>query len=238
MTYKIFFLSIFFSLVILSCKKEDVKPVEIPAKYGNFLLKFDNRVGKEELSLFNTSYTTPSGENVKIEAVQYFISNVALEKEDGSFFTMPSDSCQFLMREDDFFQQWFLLKNIPEGIYKSISLSIGIEKPNIQNPIFDKNGKAKDLFLPKQNTYSTFFIKSKKNETDSLVYKIISPNPLKIMKLSFGEYRSEIKESAFKYSSSAHIFCDITPFLKNNLSNTEQQNALNSIFEVNHVENK
>jgi hypothetical protein len=243
MTYKIYFSSIAFLLLILSCKKEVVTPIETPLKYGNMLLKFDNRIGKEELSLNVVTYQNQFGEDFTISKVNYYLSNVILTKNDGTKFVLPKDSCQFLMREDDFFQQWFLLKKIPEGSYKSVSFSLGIENPNFQNPIFDKNNKGKELFYEGKNEYAAFFIKGKIAQKDSFEYKISTPKPLKTIDLSFGEYVAVVNENAKNYSTSAHIFCDLSKFFntqnfKNPLNVLQQQSIAETLFEVNHVENK
>jgi hypothetical protein len=239
MTYNIFFLSILFSLVILSCKKEDVKSVEPPTKYGNMLLKFDNRIGIEELTLNGVTYQNQQGDKFTLSQVNYYISNVVLTKKDDSKVIITKDSCQFLMREDDFFQQWFLLKNIPEGSYRGISFSIGVEKPNLQNPIFDKNSKGKELFIEKENAYAAFFIKGKTIAKDSFEHKVSSPKSLSLISLQFGEYTAEVKENAKNYSTSAHIFCDLSKFLNNTPTTlSEQQKLVETLFQVNHVENK
>jgi hypothetical protein len=243
MIYKIFIFSIFFSLSILSCKKEAIIPIETPVKYGNMLLKFDNRIGKEELVLNVVTYQNKFGENFTLSQVNYFISRVVLSKSDGTKFIVPKDNCQFLMREDDFFQQWFLLKNIPEGSYKSVSFSLGVENPNLQNPIFDKNKKGKELFYEGKNEYAAFFIKGNSVTKDSFEYKIPSPKSLKIIDLSFGEYVAEVKENAKNYSTSAHIFCDLSKFFNtqnfnNPLSVLQEQSIVETLFEVNHIENK
>ena len=242
MNYKLFFLTIVVLLSIFSCKKEDVKPIETPQKYGSMLLKFDNRIGIEELSLNGVTYQNRFGENFTVSQVDYYISNISLTRQDGTIFTIPKDSCQFLMQEEDFLQQWFLLKNIPEGTYKAIALSIGIENPNLKNLIFDKNNKAKSLFEAKENDYVAFFIKGKVTEKDSFEYKVIQPKPLKIMELSFGEYRAEVKELAKGYSTSAHIFCDLSKFFNANplstLPNFQQKNWIENLLVVNHVENR
>lgn len=214
-----------------------------PEKYGNMLLKFDNRIGKEELSLNGVTYQNQFGEDFKVSQVSYYISNVSLTKQDGTKFTIPKDSCQFLMREDDFSQQWFLVKNIPEGTYKGISLSVGVENPNLQNPIFDKNKKAQGLFVEKENTYAAFFLKGKTTEKDSFEYKINPSKSLKTIDLSFGEYTAEIRESTKNYTSSAHIFCDLSRiFNASGFTNTpsilQLQNITETLFEVNHVENR
>jgi hypothetical protein len=239
MTYKIFFLSITLFLGFSACKKEEIKPIETPVKYGNMLLKFDNRIGIEELTLNGVTYQNQQGEKFTLEQVNYYISNLILTKKDDTQVIVPKDSCLFLMREDDFFQQWFLVKNIPEGSYKSISFSIGVANPNVQNPIFDKNKKGKELFMEKENAYAAFFIKGKNIAKDSFEYKIPASKPLRNIVLQFGEYVAEVREDAKNYSTSAHIFCDLSKFLNNVKPDVlQQQNLIATLFEVNHIENR
>ncbi len=243
MNYKKYHLSIVVLFLLFSCKKEEIKPTITLEKYGNILLKFDNRIGKEELLLNGVTYQNQFGEDFFVSQVNYYISNVSLTKKDGTKFTVPKDSCQFLMREDDFSQQWFLVKNVPEGTYKGVSFSVGVENPNLQNPIFDKNKKGKELFLEKENTYAAFFLKGKTSEKDSFEYKINTPKSLQIIDLSFGEYTAEIKNGVKNYSSSVHIFCDLSKIFNTfKLSDTpnilQQQNITETLFEVNHVENR
>ena len=234
--------SIIVFLTLVSCKKETNNPIDITVvKTGVALIKFDNRIGKEELLLYGNSYQNEHDEGFMVNALNYYISNVSLTHIDGSVFVLPKDSCQFLMREDDFFQQSFLLKNIPIGSYKSISFTLGADNQDVKNPIFDVQTKAKDLFSITKNQFVDFIFKGRLGIKDTFEYKVILPKPSKKIELNFGENIAVVRASA-RYTTSIHLFCDISKFFRDvKLKETSNWTNINAnvldLFSVNHTEN-
>ncbi|GAB3691286.1 hypothetical protein GCM10027592_09180 [Spirosoma flavus] len=90
-------------------------------------LVFDNVVGTSDLKLNNNNYQNSSGESFTITKFNYFISNLRLQKSDGTTYVVPQDSSYFLIEEDRPASQTVTLNNLPVGSYTGISFMIGVD---------------------------------------------------------------------------------------------------------------
>jgi hypothetical protein len=68
------FLLIFITSFI-ACKKDETTPTNT-AQNGSLVVKFDNRVGIEELILNTNNYKNALGDSFKLSTFKYFVSNV------------------------------------------------------------------------------------------------------------------------------------------------------------------
>lgn len=96
-------------------------------KAGDMEISFDHLFNGEQV-VFDKSYTNVHGEDVKFTTINYFISNISLQRRDGSFYTIPQDSSYFIVRhtpEADL--RKITLKDIPEGEYNGIRFVIGVD---------------------------------------------------------------------------------------------------------------
>ena len=50
------------------------------AQQKNIIVEFNNIFGKEKIELHRGKYANPFGENISIELLQYFITNMAFER--------------------------------------------------------------------------------------------------------------------------------------------------------------
>ncbi len=108
--------------LLISCDDENINPAET----GSLIIKFDNRVGEEDLEL-NKEYTNASGETFTLSKLNYYISNIILIQSDGSRFVVPQDSSYFLIREEDPESQRVRINNVPVGDYNKITFTIGVD---------------------------------------------------------------------------------------------------------------
>ena len=110
------------ALTVTSCKKDED---EITG-FGEVVIEMDNRAGDAELE-FGKSYTTANGDAVTFSTFNYFVSNFALVKEDGTEYIVPKDDCYFLCKHDVASSRQLTLKNVPAGNYKSVRFIIGVD---------------------------------------------------------------------------------------------------------------
>lgn len=125
---KQYFFSISLSLLFIfsiSCKKTETSSYDATKK-GTLSVEFDNIVGESNLQLNTGSYTNAAGEPFKVSALKYFVSNFILTKSDGTTYTIPQDSCYFLIDESDAAKHSAQLQ-IPEGEYKGLSFVLGVD---------------------------------------------------------------------------------------------------------------
>jgi hypothetical protein len=109
------------------------------AQQKNIIVEFNNIFGKEKIELHRGKYANPFGENISIELLQYFITNMAFEREDGSFYIVPQDSSYFLIKESDPASKRIHL-SIPEGKYRSIRFLLGIDSLRNTMPLANRKG--------------------------------------------------------------------------------------------------
>ncbi|GAB3498513.1 hypothetical protein GCM10027341_20260 [Spirosoma knui] len=112
------------SITIVACKKDEVGAID-PAAKNTLSIEFDNRVGDQKLALGNPAYKTAAGEPFAVTAFNYFVSNIALKKEDGTTVTFPDQ--YFLVRQADAKTQLITLKDVPAGNYNELSFLIGVD---------------------------------------------------------------------------------------------------------------
>ncbi len=112
-------------LALCSCKKDDKPQYNADVK-APLSVEFDNIAGADDLVLNTRAYTNVSGETFSVSKLKYFVSNFSLIKKDGSKYSVPQDSCYFLIDESDEATHEPIL-NVPEGEYTSISFILGVD---------------------------------------------------------------------------------------------------------------
>lgn len=129
----------FASVCLFSCKKDDTPSEYNNNKKGQLSIEFDNIAGADDIVLNTGNYTNQSGENFTITKLKYYISNIALTKADGSVYTLPQDSCYFLIDESIDASHKPRL-SIPEGEYKTLRFMIGVDSLRNTKDIGQRTG--------------------------------------------------------------------------------------------------
>ena len=111
-------------LLTAACSSESLEPIN-PNDKNIVTLEFDNRVAAQTLVLNDTKYTNSSGEDFTITTLNYFISNVALKKTDGTVVKMPDQ--YFLVRQADKGSLMPVLKDVPAADYTEMTFTIGVD---------------------------------------------------------------------------------------------------------------
>jgi hypothetical protein len=126
------------ALGLFSCSKSDT-PEFLPGETGELDIEFDNIVGAKNLQLNTGTYTNAAGESYTISMLNYYVSNIVLENENGITYSTPKDSSYFLIKEENP-TQIITLKNIPAGNYKSIQFILGVDSVKCASPLDQRTG--------------------------------------------------------------------------------------------------
>lgn len=157
-----YFHSFFFIAVVLfaSCKK-DSEPAYNTAVKADLSVEFDNIVGGADLQLATGTYTNASGEAFTVTKLKYYVSNFVLTNMDGTQYTVPQDSCYFLIDESDESTHEPVL-HVPEGEYKTISFLLGVDSLrstqdiSLRTGVLDPTAEGGDMYWGWNSGYIFF----------------------------------------------------------------------------------
>lgn len=150
------------ALIFMSCKKETISEYD-SSKKAALSVEFDNIVDAADLELNTGSYTNPSGEAFSVTKLKYYVSNFILTNVDGTTYTVPQDSCYFLIDESDESTHEPVMR-IPEGEYKTLSFTLGVD--SLRNTkdisqrtgVLDPTGAGGDMYWSWNSGYIFFKI--------------------------------------------------------------------------------
>ena len=128
--------AVFASALIFACTNDAVDPIDDST--NTVMLEFDNRVGAQKMALGNTIYKNGSGEEFTLTRFNYFISNVALKKADGTLVKFPDQ--YFLIRQADPTTWEPALQEVPAADYSEISFTIGVDSTRSVSDISARTG--------------------------------------------------------------------------------------------------
>lgn len=111
---------------ISSCKNNDNKndnpsPTE---QKGTVSIEFEHKFGTAEFAL-NTAFTTQSSEQLTFTNVRYYISNIKLQKTDGSYWVAPDS--YYLVDVSKPLSTLLSIANVPVAEYKGLSYVVGVD---------------------------------------------------------------------------------------------------------------
>lgn len=112
-------------LLFASCKKDEVPQYDSNTK-AELSIEFDNIAGTEDLKLNTGTYTNAAGEQFTVTKLKYYVSNFVLTNSNGTVYTVPQDSCYFLIDEEDESTHEPVL-HVPEGEYETLTFTIGVD---------------------------------------------------------------------------------------------------------------
>jgi hypothetical protein len=127
-------------LALAGCKKDVV--VAAPPTVS---LEFEQTVGADPLVLGTKTYTTPAGDQFKINIFRQYISNIVFTKTDGSTYAVPESYYLLDAAKPD--NQHITLTGVPEGDYKGITFTIGVDSAR------NVSGAQKGALDPSNNMF-------------------------------------------------------------------------------------
>lgn len=114
---------------VVSCTKENPAPSPTPTtpETGNVVLTFYHAWGStyEPFGIGQPMVHPGTGEDITINLLKYYISNVKLNKADGSQYAQPES--YHLVQLDSGWLAEIVLTNIPVGEYTGITYTIGVD---------------------------------------------------------------------------------------------------------------
>jgi len=131
--------SLFIIPILSSCNKDDHDHNHEMEGGNSVVIEFDHRANGAALALGST-YINEAGESIVFSLFDYYVSNFELIKTDGTVYTVPKDSCYFLIKESDPSSQEIVLNNIPAGDYASVRFLIGVDSAKSVSSAAERTG--------------------------------------------------------------------------------------------------
>jgi hypothetical protein len=140
--------ALLFLIVLLfnaaSCKKP--KPVD-PTEYGKVKFEFLHYWEDEPIIYDSLIYTNAAGNQLMINEIQYFVSNVTLHSAFGSKMIKDWVDIYYVDKDIPATLSWNVYDRIPAGDYNNLSFVFGI--PGSKNiPYMYVNPPERDMFWP------------------------------------------------------------------------------------------
>lgn len=126
------------ALSLCACKKNN-DPAYNPSTMADLSVEFDNVAGDADLHLNTGTVTNAAGEALQVTRLMYYVSNFVLTNANGNVYTVPQDSCYFLIDESDETTHEPVL-HLPEGEYKTLRFLIGVDSLRSTKDISQRTG--------------------------------------------------------------------------------------------------
>lgn len=109
-----------------SCKDDKKEETVDPPKttYGDFTFEIEHTYDGNAFD-YGTEYTNSSNEQLEFTSVRYYISNIKLEKMDGTVWSEPES--YHLIDHAVPSSMMFMIKDVPTGEYHKISYMLGVD---------------------------------------------------------------------------------------------------------------
>lgn len=141
-------ISIFFcvSIIVASCGKNDDHEKDIPA--GKLILNFEHFANGNELAFDEMKYTNTAGNKYEITEIQWFVSDITLNKNNGSQQVLDGEKfAHYIDTNIPETNRWMVADEIPTGEYTSISMTFGI-KGEKNAPLMYTDPPESDMLWP------------------------------------------------------------------------------------------
>ncbi len=112
------------STLAASCSRKDPDPV---LSSGKVAMRFKNMAGTEPLKFQDAWYRNAHGDSFNVTLFAYYITNIRLNKADGSGAYVQPNSYYLLDGYNRPATMNFDIDSIPDGTYNSITLTIGVD---------------------------------------------------------------------------------------------------------------
>mgnify|MGYP000082378142 FL=1 len=146
-------LLLFTAVFFAHCKPES--PAIPATQTSTIAISFNHFIADSLLVLNTKNYSNSIEQNFTVDKFNYFISNIILEKIDGTNYIVPQDSCYFLIKSSNKASQNISIKNIPVGNYRKMSFMIGVDSARSCMPASARTG-ALDVGAAAADMYWTW----------------------------------------------------------------------------------
>jgi hypothetical protein len=244
----VFALTIF---ILSSCKKDD----EVVTGTGSISLEFDHKVGTQALQFGTQSYTNANGDDFKVTTFKYYVSNISLNKADGSKVSIPES--YYLINAADLTSALQSITNIPAGDYTGIEFTIGVDEArNFAGAQTGALDPAKGMFWSWNSGYIFVMFEgtsSKSTQTGGKLFyhvggaksptnavrktTLIFPSVLKIRNNAIPELHLIVDVSSLFRGTTTINFANISGFHGGANGLLVADNYAASMFKVDHIHN-
>jgi hypothetical protein len=133
-------------VMLFSCKHKEPEP--IPEATGKMVFKITHNVDNQSMAVDTFRYVNAAGNLYQISELQYFISDVILNKTDGGSVRVDgNDWIHYVDTDIPSTQTWNISQNISATSYSSISFTFGITNSKNISYMFP-NPPERDMFWP------------------------------------------------------------------------------------------
>ncbi|TLV04127.1 hypothetical protein FEN17_10180 [Dyadobacter luticola] len=217
--------------MLAACTDVDTDPNPATGDAGAITLEFDNIVGDKNLVLGGGSSTNGAGEDFVLTKFNYYISNIKLLRQDGTYYTVPQDSSYFLIMEDKKESQLVKLNNVPYATYTGLEFMVGVDSARNTMPIEKRTGVLDPGGSMMEDgmywAWNSGYIFMKMEGTSSKAtsangkfyyhiglfggYDIKTVNNTRVVKLGFNNLQANVTKDD---APEVHIFADVLKFFK------------------------
>ncbi len=110
-------------MLLNGCGEQSTTPT---AASGTVSISMHHIFADKDFAL-GTSYSLANGEAMKGSLLRYYVSNIALQKIDGTMYTVPQDASYVLVDMSNPASLSFSFSGIPAGTYKVLYFVIGVD---------------------------------------------------------------------------------------------------------------
>jgi hypothetical protein len=155
-SFKLWGAVIIAALLFNACTDDPEPTKPVSAQKGDFTLEFEHMFGDNPLVL-GQAYTNGSGEQLNFTKVRYYVSNIQLEKMDG---TVWSETESYHLVDASVSSSALIsLNDVPAGEYHKISYQIGVDSVrNVSGAQEGALSPANDMFWTWNSGYIFFKI--------------------------------------------------------------------------------
>ncbi len=128
---RLYILVVVMAAFLISCDKDD--PIEngndTKEPTGKIQIHFIHNVDGDPLVTHSMQYTNAAGNEYEIDEVQWFISDVFLHREDGTFYRIEGwKDIHYVDIDIPSTLKWQVFDDIPAGDYSGISFTFGLNE--------------------------------------------------------------------------------------------------------------
>lgn len=198
--------------IFYACKDKDDDKEPNPVIPGNPLpgvvkVEIEPVAGTDPLQ-YSKYYKNAVGDSFNVSLLKYYVSNIKLEKEDGSYYIQPES--YFLVNHNNGTYE-LSIPNVPAGKYKGVQLIMGIDSTrHVSGAQTGALDPANDMFWTWSSGYIQFKIEGQvKNPTASFIYHIGGFQGInktqKDAYFSFGSDRLQVNNNTTKIHLAADV---------------------------------
>jgi len=110
--------------LLVSCKKDDPKPVDATPPNGRVTVAFSNNIDGQPITPGSMNFTNAAGNRYGVDVLKYYISNFTFVRSDGSEFNYHIHE---LMDDSKPASLSFTLDSLLNGDYTAVKFQLGVD---------------------------------------------------------------------------------------------------------------